>query len=67
MYAYTRLPFGHVNATALFQRVMDTEAAAAGFTKAAVFVDDVIVWSNTFEEHLQALDQLLKHFIKRIE
>jgi len=64
MYAYTRMPFGYVNATAVFQRVMDTELAAAGIEKATCFVDDVLVWAHTFDEHVQQLDQLLKHFIK---
>eukprot|EP00775_Hariotina_reticulata_P003475 gene3475-biopygen5169 len=64
MYAYTRLPFGYVNATAVFQRVMDTELAAAGIDNATVFVDDVLLWADTFEAHLQQLDLLFKHFVK---
>jgi site-specific DNA-cytosine methylase/transposase-like protein len=64
LYAYTRLPFGHVNATALFQRAMETELQASGVTSAAVFVDDVIVWADTFEEHVQQLRTLLRHFQK---
>jgi hypothetical protein len=64
MYTYTRLPFGHVNATALFQRVMETELGNAGVSRAAAFVDDVVLWDNTFEEHLEQLDRLLQHFIK---
>jgi len=64
LYTYTRLPFGHVNATAIFQRVMETELQAAGITKGAVFVDDLVLWADTFEEHVQQLDQLFKHFIK---
>jgi hypothetical protein len=64
LYAYTRLPFGHVNATALFQRVLETELQASGVTSAAVFVDDVILWADTFEEHVQQLRTLLRHFQK---
>eukprot|EP00775_Hariotina_reticulata_P002868 gene2868-biopygen4480 len=64
MYAYTRMPFGYVNATAVFQRVMDTELAAAGIDNATVFVDDVLLWADTFEAHLQQLDLLFKHFVK---
>jgi len=64
LYTYTRLPFGHVNATALFQRVIETELRASGVTKAAVFVDDVIVWSDSMEEHIATLSKLLGHFEK---
>lgn len=63
MYTYTRLPFGHVNATALFQRVMETELAAAGIQRGSAFVDDVSVWDNDFEEHIDQVDRLLKRFI----
>jgi hypothetical protein len=64
LYTYTRLPFGHVNATALFQRVIESELQAAGITNGAVFVDDVVLWADTFEDHLAQLDKLLKQFIK---
>jgi hypothetical protein len=62
LYTYTRLPFGHVNATALFQRVIETELYNSGVTTAAVFVDDVVVWSDTMEDHIATLDKLFKHF-----
>lgn len=63
LYAFNRLPFGHVNATAYFQRVMDHEIRAAGLSNnCLVFVDDCLVISNTFEEHLQHLRALLRRF-----
>eukprot|EP00775_Hariotina_reticulata_P001951 gene1951-biopygen3449 len=55
LYTYTRLPFGHINATAVFQRAIETKLRAAGVTKAAVFVDDLIVWADSFDEHLEQL------------
>jgi len=62
LYTYTRLPFGHVNATALFQRALETELQASGVTKTAVFVDDVLLWSDSMEEHVASLSKLLRHF-----
>lgn len=62
LYAYTRLPFGHVNATAIFQRVVEAELQSAGASKAAVYVDDIIVWSDTMEEHIQQLEHIFQHF-----
>jgi hypothetical protein len=65
LYAYTRLPFGHVNATAVFQRVMDTELHEAGLSHcSAPFVDDVLLWAETFEEMLERLEKLLVHVQK---
>lgn len=62
LYTYTRLPFGHVNATAVFQRVMETELQEAGLSHcSAPFVDDVILWADTFEEMLERLETLLQH------
>jgi hypothetical protein len=60
-YRYTRLPFGLVNATAAFQRVVDTELARANcsaFCKA--FVDDLLIYSDTLEDHLQHIAQVLQ-------
>eukprot|EP00775_Hariotina_reticulata_P005639 gene5639-biopygen7440 len=65
LYAFNRLPFGHVNATAIFQRRMELELQQAGLTHCtSVFVDDVSVFSNTMEEHIDQLDKLLTHFAK---
>ena len=48
LYAFNRLPFGHVNATAIFQRRMDLELQQAGLNHCScVFVDDVCIYSNS--------------------
>lgn len=63
LYAFNRLPFGHVNATAYFQKVMQYEIDQAGLTdKCLVYVDDVLVVSDTFQEHLEILGKLLRRF-----
>eukprot|EP00878_Enallax_costatus_P000909 GHUV01001039.1.p1 GENE.GHUV01001039.1~~GHUV01001039.1.p1 ORF type:complete len:2125 (+),score=442.77 GHUV01001039.1:122-6376(+) len=62
LYTYTRLPFGHVNATAIFQRAIETELQASGVVNSAVFVDDVIVWSDNLDQHIEDMRRLLKHF-----
>ena len=63
LYAFCRLPFGHVNSTAVFQRRMEMELQRAGLAHCtAVFVDDVLLYSRTMAEHLQQLEQLLQHF-----
>ncbi len=54
--------YGHINATAYFQRVMDKEIAAAGLSHTiAVFVDDILLFSPDMETHLRDLQRLLSH------
>eukprot|EP00775_Hariotina_reticulata_P015122 gene15122-biopygen1480 len=44
-------------------RVMETELAAAGIQRGVAFVDDVSVWDDNFEEHIEQVDRLLQRFI----
>ncbi len=61
-YAFKRLPFGHVNATAVFQRRMEQELQAAGLQHTAcVFVDDICIYSDSMADHVAAIRQLLQH------
>jgi hypothetical protein len=61
LFKYVRLSFGLQNATAHFQRVMDHEIAAAGLTgNVCCFVDDLLIHSATFEEHLVHLRVMLQ-------
>ena len=60
MYKYVRLSFGLRNATAHFQRVMYHEIASAGLTaNVCCFVDDLLIHSATFDEHLKHLSAAL--------
>ena len=50
--AWTRMPFGHKNAVAAWQRVVDD--ALRGLDFAAAFADDIIIWSGDDEqEHIR--------------
>jgi hypothetical protein len=65
LYQWRRMPFGLRNATAAFQRVMDTELQKAGLTHCAkVFVDDVLIFSSSFERHLQHVEAVLQCFLR---
>lgn len=65
VYCFQRLPFGHVNATAVFQRCMEDEIRACGLEQqVCCFVDDLCVYTDSFEEHMQVLQRLLAHFHK---
>ena len=49
------LSFGLVNAPSLFQRIMDLVMAGLSWDTCLVYVDDVIVMSPTFEQHVERL------------
>ncbi|MBW0478674.1 hypothetical protein O181_018389, partial [Austropuccinia psidii MF-1] len=60
IYEYTRMPFGIKNAPAHFQRRMDPifqEEILEGWM--VVYVDDIIIYSETWEDHVQYIDRVL--------
>ena len=58
--AYNRMPFGLKNASAKFQRVMDHELAKHGCTNFAfAYIDDLIIASDTWEEHAAHVGKVL--------
>ena len=57
LFEYTRLPFGTLVASAIFQRTM--ENLLQGTHKVCVYLDDVLVTGCSHEEHLDNLNQVL--------
>ena len=53
------MPFGLCNTGATFQRLMDIVMAGLNLEICLVYLDDIIVYSSTVEEHLQRLDVVL--------
>lgn len=61
LYTFTRMPFGLTNAPATFQRMMQSILAseiAEGIC--SVYLDDVMIHSKTFSEHLEHIKRILK-------
>ena len=59
-YEYQYMPFGLKNASAVFQRLMDSEFNAfilQGWLR--IYMDDFIIFSETFEEHITHLSLVL--------
>ncbi|GIY74715.1 retrovirus-related Pol polyprotein from transposon 17.6 [Caerostris darwini] len=60
LFQYKRLPFGLKNAGASFQRLMSIVLAGLSDLKIACYIDDIIIASKTFEEHMNRLEIVFK-------
>ena len=54
-YEFKRMPFGLTNAPATFQRVMDNVLRGIQNEKCAVYLDDIIIFSTSLQEHIERL------------
>lgn len=59
LYQYLTMPFGLCNAPAAFQRFMNRLLGSMRWRSALVYIDDIIVYTNTLEEHAKELGILL--------
>ena len=57
-YEYVRLPFGSKNSTFYFQQLMSLVLGDMQYTELLVYIDDILVFSKTFEEHLIKLRKI---------
>ena len=62
LYEFNVMPFGLCNAPATFQRLMQKVLAGLGGVEAfcSVFIDDVLVFSDTMDEHIEHLRQIFQ-------
>ena len=58
LFEFTRMSFGLTSAPASFQRLMMTVLAGLLHNKCMVYLDDVAIFAKSFEEHLQAIDEV---------
>ena len=56
---FMRLPFGLRNGPAVFQRVMNKVLAKFLWIFILVYINDIVVYSRTFSQHVQHLDSVL--------
>lgn len=61
LYSYTVMPFGLRNAPATFQRLMNR--VVSGLQGCAVYLDDLVVYSDTWSGHLQRIQALFDRLV----
>ena len=63
VYEFLRMPYGLCNAPATFQRLMQNCLGELNLTYALIYLDDVIVFSQTEEEYLHRLRGCFRAFL----
>ena len=59
LFEFNRMPFGLCNAPSTFQRLMERMFGAQHFQSLLLYLDDVVVFSATVDEHVSRLDAVL--------
>lgn len=62
-YEFTRMTFGLKNAPATFQRVMDNMLREYLGKNVLVYMDDIIIFSSSLEEHIEMLGKVFEKLI----
>ena len=58
LYQCSVMPFGMKNAASTFQRLMNIVCSKV--KNCVVYIDDVVIYSNSWEDHLQSIRELFK-------
>ena len=61
-YEFTRMPFGLCNAPVTFQHLMQNTLGELNLMYCVIYLDDVIVFGCTEEEHLECLRMVFERF-----
>jgi hypothetical protein len=60
LFQFKRMPFGLRNGPSIFQRVMQGILAPYLWLFCLVYIDDIVVFSKSYEEHITHLDKVLE-------
>ena len=59
-YEFTTMPFGLVGSSATFQRTMELILQGLQWTTAIIYIDDIVVFASSFEEHKERVVKVLQ-------
>ena len=59
-YEYNRLPMGLCNSPATYQRLMEECLGDLNMKICIIYLDDIIIFAKTFEEHMERLEIVLQ-------
>jgi transposase InsO family protein len=62
-FQFKRLPFGLATSPGAFQSAMNSVLAGINWVNGMVYIDDILIFTETFEEHLEVLAKVLKRLI----
>ena len=60
-FEFNVMPFGLTNAPATFQRLMECVLAGLTYEQCLIYLDDIVVFSVTFDQHLERLKKVFHH------
>src|ERR1051325_11836028 len=61
-FEFTVMPFGLMNAPAMFQRLMDNVFYDVTWKFVFVYMDDIIIYSKIYDDHCNHLDKVFQLF-----
>ncbi len=64
LFQFCVMPFGLSNAGATFQRTMELALAGLQWNHCLPYLDDIIIYSETFDQHLNDIESVLQRFGK---
>ena len=64
LYQFKRMPYGLCNAPATFQRLMEQVLSGLNWEICLLYIDDIIVFSSDFSQHLERLDKVMSRIEK---
>jgi len=62
LFKFNVMPFGSMNAPATFQRLVDRVLRGLTWKQCLVYIDDILIFSKTFEQHCVDVDEVLHRF-----
>lgn len=59
LFEFNVMPFGLCNAPATFERMIDTVLRGLKWKTCLCYLDDIVIFSSSFSQHLERLDEVL--------